>query len=114
MIGYLRHLATFNEQFFCLQVQFALTGSTYNGSNLGMVGKYIYKTSITSWEISKGSCLICCSYLFRLQVFVHLLPFAIVQNVGDMVQIYGYEEEDLRATFIDNCVIKNVAGGMLH
>ena len=114
VIGYLRRLATFNEQFFCLQVQSALTSSTYNGSNLGMVGKYIYKTSITSWKISKGSCIICCSYLFKFQVSVRLLLFAVVQNVRDMVHMCDYEEEDSKTTFIEKSVIKNVAGGMLH
>ena len=39
---------------------------------------------------------------------------AIVQNVGDVVHMCGYEEEDLKMTFIGKGIIKNVASGMLH
>jgi hypothetical protein len=39
---------------------------------------------------------------------------AIVQNVRDVVQMCGYEEEDSKMTFIGKGVIKNVAGGILH
>ena len=39
---------------------------------------------------------------------------AIVQNVGDLVQIFGYEEENYKMTFIGKGIIKNVASGMLQ
>lgn len=39
---------------------------------------------------------------------------AIVQTVGDVVYLCGYEEEDSKATFIGKGVIQNVGGGMLH
>ena len=39
---------------------------------------------------------------------------AVVQTVGDVVYLCGYEEEDSKATFIRKGVIQNVAGGMLH
>ena len=38
----------------------------------------------------------------------------IVQTMGDVVYLYGYEEEDFKAKFIGNGVIQNAAGGMLH
>lgn len=65
---------------FAYRYNLHLLVSTYNGVNLSMVGKYICKTSVTSWKISKRSCLIYCSYLFRFQVSVHLLPFACVHQ----------------------------------
>jgi hypothetical protein len=37
----------------------------------------------------------------------------IVHNVGDVIQMCGYEEKDSKTTFIGKGVIKNVAGGML-
>ena len=39
---------------------------------------------------------------------------AIVQTVGDVVYLCGYEEEDSKVTFIGTGVIQNVASGMLH
>ena len=39
---------------------------------------------------------------------------AIVQAMGDVVYLYGYEEEDSKAKHIAKGVIQNVAGGMLH
>ena len=39
---------------------------------------------------------------------------AIVQTVGDVVYLCGYEEEDSKAKFIEKGIIKNVAGRMLH
>src|SRR5450631_4068408 len=39
---------------------------------------------------------------------------AIVQIVGDVVYLCGYEEKDSKATFIGKGIIQNVAGGMLH
>ena len=39
---------------------------------------------------------------------------AIVHTAGDVVYLYGFEEEDSKAKFIGKDVIKNVAGRMLH
>ena len=38
-----------------------------------------------------------------------------IMHIGeDVVYLFGYEEEDLKAKFIGNGVIQNVASGMLH
>ena len=37
-----------------------------------------------------------------------------MQNARDVVHIYGHEEEHLKTIFIGKCIVKNLAGGMLH
>ena len=39
---------------------------------------------------------------------------ALVQKTGNVVHICGYEEEDLKTTFIGKGIVLNLAGEMLH
>jgi hypothetical protein len=39
---------------------------------------------------------------------------ALVQSPGDMVHICGYEEEDLKTTFIGKGIMHNLKGGRCH
>ena len=58
VVGYLRRLATFNEQIFAYRYNLHLLVLLI----MVWISVWLGSTSITSWEINNGSCLICCSY----------------------------------------------------